>query len=338
MSVTGQFTTFADLYTGVLNAIRAQTTQADPKSQAKRAVNVALQDMHLGTGPSFYWAERQSAFLTQAPITTGTVSLTQGSTSLVGTGTTWNTSDWYGVPIERHGKILIAGSTTPLEVTLVISDTEITLDRISHLATVTDVTYQYYKDQYSLASDYGRPIDVQFFDDNREIQLIDRRQLKRMDPRNSLTGRPKFATQIELGPLASTASRRRLVLYPPPDGAYKIPYSYITNKLVVSSAGSLQTEFSADTDEPIVPLQYRHAIYWYACKLAFQHKDDARRQEAEQEYTNIMTRLLNDTNPGDDRMRVEPRMGHYARHASAPYSGRGRFKRWSVNNEFDRLR
>jgi flagellar hook-associated protein FlgK len=49
MSVTTQPTTFADLYTLVLNQVRSQTSQANTLSQAKRAVNMALQDMHLGS-------------------------------------------------------------------------------------------------------------------------------------------------------------------------------------------------------------------------------------------------------------------------------------------------
>lgn len=336
MSVTGQFTTFADLYTGVLNATRSQISQADPKSQAKRAVNVALQDMHLGTGQSFYWAEREAEILTVPPYSTGTISITQGSATVTGSSTTWNTSAWYGTPIERDGKIVVAGSPVPFGVTAIGSDTDITLDKIFHLATVADVTYQYYKDTYSLAGDYLRPVDMQFFDNNQEIRLVDRRQLRRMSPRNAVTGKPHYAAQIELGALSSTAPRKRLVLYPPPDAAYKLPYSYITDKLAISSIGTGQTSLVEDTDEPIVPLQYRHAIYWYACKMAFMGKDDARRQEAEREYNNVMTRILNDTNPGDNRIRVEPNIGSYASHAAAPYSGRGRVGRWSVNNAFDR--
>lgn len=335
MSVEGQFTTFADLYTGVLNATRSQTSQADPKSQAKRAVNVALQDMHLGTDQTFYWAEREAAILTLPPVTAGTLSITQGSTTVTGSGTTWNTSDWYGIPTERDGKLVVAGSKIPFTVTQVNSDTEMILNKIFHLDSVSGVTYEYYKDEYALASDYLRPVDMQFFDNNQEIRLVDRRQFKRETPRSSTTGKPKVAMQIELGPLSNTSARLRLVLSPPPDAAYLLPYSYITNKLVVSSSGTLQTGFSADDDEPIVPLRYRHAIYWYACKLAFLGKDDARRQVAEQEYNNVMTRILNDTNQGDNRLRLQPSISSYASHAAAPYSGRGRVGRWSLNNRFD---
>ena len=53
MSVTEQPTTFADRYTLVLNQVRSQTSQANTLSQAKRAVNIALQDMHLGQDYKF---------------------------------------------------------------------------------------------------------------------------------------------------------------------------------------------------------------------------------------------------------------------------------------------
>ena len=338
MSVTTQPTTFADLYTLVLNQVRSQTSQASTLSQAKRAVNMALQDMHLGTDYQFYWAERQASLILQPPYSTGTVAITAGGTTVTGTDTLWNTAGTYGTNnIEVGWKIVFSGTNVPYRVSAIASDTSLTLNETYVGATLTAGSYSCYKDEYALPTDYLRPVDTQFFDDDREICLTDRRQLRRARPRNSTTGRPQWATQIELGPSASVDLRPRMVFYPPPNAVFKIPYAYITNQLVVSAAGALQTNFSADTDEPIVPLRYRTGIYLYAMAMVYEHKDDVRRQEAMQSYMQFMQRALSDVTVGDRRARIEPQMGHYASRAMNPYNGNGRFRRWDTESKaFDR--
>jgi hypothetical protein len=340
MSVTTQPTTFADLYTLVLNQVRSQTSQASTVSQAKRAVNMGLQDMHLGQDYQFYWAERSATLVLQPPYSTGTVTTTAGSATVTGSGTLWNTAGTYGVNnVVVGSKIKFAGTEVVYRVSAIASDTSLTLSTIFIGAALSGATYSAYQDEYALESDYLRPVDLRFFDDNREVVLVDRRQLRRARPRNSTTGRPRWATQIELGPSASVDMRPRIVVAPPPDAVYVVPYNYITSNLVVSTAGALQTGFSADDDEPIVPLRYRHAIYYYALMLFYEHKDDVRRQEAQQAYKEIMARTLGDVNVGDNRMRIEPSIGHYVQRAEAPYTGRGRGHRRfdSDSNAFDRL-
>lgn len=337
MSETTQFVTFSDLYTGVLNAAKSQLTQAAPLSQAKRAVNIALQDMHLGTDYHFYWAEKQAKLLTQAPYSTGTVSVARGSTTVTGVGTVWNTGgDFLIANMRVGGKIQVAGSQTVHTIATVADDTTCTIGSRFPDTSVTDVTYRYWEDTYSLASDWLRPVDAQFFDDNSEITIEDRRTLRNRDIRNARPGKPTRATMIDLGPDTTTAMRPRLVLYPPPDAHYQIPYTYLTTHLVVGADGTKKANFSVDTDEPILPMRYRHAIYWYALKMVFQGKDDVRRAEADAEYKDVMSRILNDVSVGDRRMRLQPRVSSYARHAISPYSGNGRFKRWSDGNSFDR--
>ena len=338
MSATTQFTTFSDLYNGVLKAVRSSQSQSSTIELAKQAVNLGLQDMHLGTEYQFYWAEREATLLTVPPYTTGTVALTQGSATVTGTDTLWNTANWTGnANVVAGMKIKFPGSQTVYEVSAVASDTSLTLTAIYDGADVTGATYSAFGDTYSMASDYLRPVDMQFFDANREIRLVDRRQLRRAMPQRYITGYPEWATQVELGPSGSTALRPRLVFLPPPDAVYRIPYAYITNLLAVASDGTLAVSLSSDTDEPIVPLRYRHAIYYYALMKVYEGKDDARYTTAKQMYTETMMRTLSDVTVGDRRARIEPNVTAYARQAQRPYSGRGSGHRFDFHNRFDHL-
>ncbi|MGI9297617.1 MAG: hypothetical protein ACR2QC_06945, partial [Gammaproteobacteria bacterium] len=112
---------------------------------------------------------------------------------------------------------------------------------------------------------------------------------------------------------------------------------YVTSNLAVTSAGAEQTQLVNDTDEPIVPLQYRHAIVFHALYQLYRDKrDDARSQEAKAEYTDVMLRITGDQEIGRTRPQIRPRLGSYAQGAQRPYSRRG--SRHVTGTRFDEIR
>ena len=265
MSTTSQLTTFSDLYTDLQNRVRLETGVTAVENQAKRYINIALFDMHMGLEYKFPWAERQSVIRTQASYSTGTVTISRGSTSLTGSGTAWNTNNDFTVKNMRaNGVIVIGGSRTPYRISAVSSDTAATLSSAFTESSVSAATYIYYEDEYDLASDFLRPVDIQTFSDTHDIDLISRTEFRRRYPSNTVIGKPEVATIIDYAPSGNTTPIRRVKFYQPPNTFQTIPYTYITGNLAVSSAGAAQSSMSAATDEPIVPLRYRHAILYHA--------------------------------------------------------------------------
>lgn len=338
MSSTSQYTDFSDLYTGLLNAVRSDTTVTATIDQAKRYINIALQDMHMGFDYKFYWAERRAVLVTQPQYITGTVSVSQGGITITGTDTFWDTVNAFSVNNMRvGGKIRIGGGSEVYEITAVASDTSATIGSKFTQADVTDGGYTYFEDEYALASDFSRPIDQQLFSSNIPIELIDRQWFRRRYVRNSITGRPVVATILDLPPSGDTVPVRRIRLHRPPDVAYTIPYTYVTTELVVTSTGVAATTFINDTDEPLVPLRYRHAIVFHALYHWYRDKrDDGRSQEAKSEYVDAMIRISSDTDLGTKRLRLRPALASYRSKAARPYNARGR-RRHSLNNAFDRF-
>ena len=409
MSTTGQLETFSDLYSDLQNRAREATGVTATENQAKRYINIALHDMHLGTREKFPWAERRSTVLTQPTYNTGTMSLSRGGTTATGTSTEWNTSNEYSVGNTRvGGKFTVNGGMDVYEATAVGSDTSITftpqfigadrsgtitafasganttvtstahglpngstvtisgttsyngVDTVSGVTTntfeittafvendatgtwktgsIASASYLYFEDTYALASDFLRPVDAQKFDEGRSIDLISRTEFRRRYPRNAVPGRPRAASIIELPFEAGQGvdPRKRIVFSAPPDSAELIPYAYITNQLAVDSTGTPQTQLSADADEPIVPLQYRHAIllhalwHWYRDK-----KDDARAKEVGAEYTSSMSRIVSDNEIGGVRAQFRPRITNYRSAAKRPWRGGG--GRYDTNGRFDRM-
>lgn len=338
MSATSQLTTFSDLFTDLQNRTREATGVTATENQAKRYINIALHDMHLGTDYKFPWAERSAFIITQAQYTTGTVTATLGSTTLTGSGTAWNTANAFSVNNMRaNGKIRIAGALNPYTIASVGSDTAAVLSSKFTEATASAQTYVYYEDEYDLATDFLRPLDMQRFSDQVPIELIGRTEFRRRYPANSVPGRPSAACIIDYAPSGNTTPIRRVKFHAPPSTNLTIPYSYITSNLAVSSAGVAATSLSATTDEPIVPLRYRHAIlFWALAQWYRDKKDDARAESARADYTDVMLRIIGDVEIGANRPQLRPRIQGYARRAQRPWSG-GRGRRFDLNGRFDRM-
>ena len=338
MSTTSQLTDFSDLYTDLQNRVRVQTAVTATENQAKRYINVALHDMHVGFDYRFPWAERQARLIVRASYTTGTVSISKGSTTLTGASTVWTTTDDFSIANARaNGKVLIDGGRVPYVVSSVDSATSITLtSKFTEDTVASGSSYTYFEDEYDLASDFLRPVDAQSFSDEASIDLISRTEFRRRYPNNVTLGRPRVACIVDYAPSGNTTPIRRVKFHHPSSTAMTVPYSYITSNLAVSSSGAAAANLSASTDEPIVPLRYRHAIvlhalyHWYRDK-----KDDTRSGEAKSEYTDLMLRIGADFEVGAKRPQIRPRISHYARKARRPYSGAG--ARYDINGKFDRM-
>jgi hypothetical protein len=339
MSSTTAPKDFSDLYSDFQVRLRETTSVTATQNIAKRYISIALYDMHIGQWEKFYWAERSAVLRTQPTYSTGTVAITKGSSTLTGTDTLWNTNNDFSVANARTtGKIVIGGSEEVYTISAVGSDTSITLNEPFIDDTVTEASYVYFEDEYALHADFLRPVDAQSFSDNGEIKLISRTEFRRRYPRNKVTGKPEIATIVDRTFASDTTPVRRVRLWRSPDKAYLIPYSFITNKLAVTSAGVEQSGLVNDTDEPIVPVQYRHAIVFHALYHAYRdRKDDARAESAKAEYTDLMLRLIGDQEIGSPRPQIRPVRGPYVRRASRPYTGRGS-SRYMLGTSFDEIR
>ena len=340
MSSTSQVTTYSDIYTDIQNRVRVTTGITATENQAKRYANTALQDIAFGTDYKLPWLERRAVLLTHAPYTTGTVDIAVGATSVTGTTTLWNTATDYGVTNARTtGKMTVSGANDIYRVSTVTSDTALGLEtRYIASAAADDATYIYFEDEYALASDFLRPVDFQMFSDDYNIRLISRRDFRMQYPRPNVSGRPRVGCIVDIGFSSSTTPVRRVQFYPYPDAVYAIPYTYITSNLAVSSAGVEASAMSSDTDEPNMPLRYRHLIVLHALYNWYRdHKDDARSQEAKAEYTDAMLRLLGDrevaTHTG---AQIQPRSEYYVGRAKRPWRQRGG-RTMDINDAFDRF-
>ena len=340
MSITSQVTTFRDLYLDLQQRVRVTTGVTATENQAKKYINIACHDMSLGFDYKFPWCERQAQLITQAQYTTGTVSVPIGSTSVTGSSTLWNTTNSYGAANARQGgKIAIAGTLDVYRVSAVTNDTSLTLGtRYVATSDASSADYRYFEDEYALNSDFLRPVDLHCFSSDWNIPIISRTEFRVRYGYRQVVGRPNVACLLDEGFNGSTTPVRKIQFYPSPDTVYVIPYDYITTAVGVDANGNNLTSLSADTDEPIVPLRYRHAIiygalyHWYRDK-----RDDARSQEVKAEYVDIVQRIVQDHDIGTHaKAQIQPD-GGYWRQARRPYHRRSSWV-YDLNHEFDFFR
>lgn len=337
MSAATQPTSFADLIGDLMSRARVDSNQSINAVVAKRFINTGLYDMHLGNGERFPWAERNARLLTQPSYQAGTVSVAQGSTSVTGVGSAWNTVNAFGARnVRAGGKIVFGGDETVYEVLSVASNLALTLTDVYRGATLSGGGYLYFEDEYDLAADFLKPLDKTRFDGRGEIPIIDRREFRRRFTRITTTGQVIACAIFDKAFAGDTTPRRRVRLYRPPSEARYIPYAYVTSNLAVTATGVEQAQLVNDTDEPIVPLYARHLIvlkaleHWYRDK-----KNDSRSQEAKAEYVDGVTRLLGDVEVGAQRPQFQPNVSGYVRRSRTPYRGNGRTRKHTLGTAFD---
>lgn len=284
------------------------------------------------------WAERKGILNTHAPYSDGTASIsTSARTTVTGSSTLWNTAvTGMGFNNTRAGGKITFGDTNVYTVSSVGGDTAITLvERYVGDTALSNASYQYFEDEYALASDFWRTVDIRQFTTDSSLPIIDRQEFYRRYARNTTLQRPSVCTLIDLGPSASVSPQPRIVFHPVPDRVYSIPYRYITTNLAVSSAGAGASNLSSDTDEPIIPLRYRHCLVFYAIAQWYRdRKDDTRSQEANGEYVDLIRRMAGDAFPEKDKPRFKSNRLEYARGSAGP----GRRGRYSTGTSFDEIR
>jgi len=339
MSATSQPADFSDLYTSLLHRARSESSQTISLNNAKSFINTALFDMHIGHGEKFPWAERRDTLRTQPPYSTGTVDVTKGSQTLTGNGTAWDANNDFSVANVRvGGKFKIDSDETIYEVTAVNGATDVTVDLPYRRETDTAVGYEYWEDEYDLASDFLKPLDHRHFDSYREIEIMDRREYRRLFTRRTTTGEVVACTIFDRAFSGDTTPRRRIGVWRPPSEADYIPYAYVTSNFAVASDGTEKAQLVSDTDEPIVPLYARHAIVLYALGTWYRDKkNDDRATGAFNEYQSILNRLETDVEIGSRRPQIQPVMAPYRQKSRSPYRSR-RGGRYTTGSSFDENR
>lgn len=338
MSSTSQYTTFTDLYTGLQELARVTTGVTATENIAKRLIDAAHHALYIERGDKLYWAKEQATLTTHPQYTTGTLTATEGSGTITGASTEWNTSDGIHNNMRIGGKIRISGRYETYEITAVASDTSATISPVWAGDTASSLTYVYFEDEYALASDFTKPVDTRSFDSGCRIRLVGDSDFRMYAPRNSSpSSYPKIAHVVNK-PFASNATPvRKIQFAPPPADRQVIPYTYVTGNIVVQNDGTRAASFSATTDQPIMPIRFREVIVLGALERWLRdRKDDAQRALlVRQQYEQMVQLMIGDQDRGHQRPSI--RVDRRGRRSRAIRPWRSGVDRFDIDGSFDRL-
>lgn len=236
-------TTFATQQADCQGAL-ADTT-SDTLTRIKRAINRAQSDFWYAKPWNF---RRGTTFVsTSAPYSTGTITFTNASTSVTGSGTTW---------VAAHTGMKIALSYGgPWYIFTRTGATTGTLDRAYVEATTSGASYVIYQDLYTLSSSAESILSadmVTHASGSVPLQRIARHDAEANWPMPRGAGTPRWWCQHDV----SSGNLRIRVGELVPDSAFSIRYGYL----------SRVTDLSGDSDESGVPERWRHVITYGALR------------------------------------------------------------------------
>lgn len=218
-----------------------------PLPTAQRFVNIAYRRAL----DSFRWSalRGENAFFIPAAETTGTVTVTQGSTTVTGAGTAWTSA--------LEGRQFFVDSKAPYyTVSDVTSGTTLTLDRAYGAADGAGQTYSIQLVYLTPASDFLQLTDVRDITNNwRWMGLTTVEYLDRFDAQRSYSGTSYVLAAV---PPVSIGGLPRYEIYPRPSTVVSYPYRYIKRI----------PELSAATDAPIYPVRPETLRYGALAELA----------------------------------------------------------------------
>jgi len=337
MSTTTQFTTFSDLYLGLLKAMRTDSSNSATVEQAKRYINTAHSDMHVGFAEKVPWAIRDFSVTSRTFASIlGTISASTEPfpqpDNTIQNDYEINNEDLVDITtgIKMIAVTSAAGFEDDRPGTVLRTDSPADPQPFSGYSTTAEDSYEigdiirFYQDDINMPTDFMRLAGNQIRIGTRDLELMGRVEFRHQFAGRVELGRPYAATVIDSWQNDGLGlDQRKIRLFPIPDVAERIYISYVTKNIVVG-ASSHQTFMSADADVPIMPIRYRHAIFYHALYNWYRdRKDDTRSQEAKAEYVEIMSRIVNDTEAGQSNFSIRPNVSSYRRKAGKPYRRRG---------------
>lgn len=244
--------TFSDLQNEVYAHTGLDSTDATVQTNVSRWLNYTQQDV-CARWPWPFMHSRESA-VTIPDYTTGTVSVSAGSTTVTGAGTTFTAThgsgDYY---------IQFSSANDWYKVTARASATSITIEQAYQpTSSLSAGTFILRKIFYSLSSSVDRIIDIRNWNTPMKLIQVDARTLDdlRPDPQSTNSSYGYVAWMTD------SSGNIQISPYPFPSDA----------RLLEIRTNKRPTDMSASTDAPTVPNKYAHVLAWGAISIGFSLK------------------------------------------------------------------
>lgn len=240
--------TYSDIETRCANRLRIPTTIAAEMTKLGALINDVYRDIGMKY-LNWWWRRKKQILVTSNDITTGTVSVTNNSTTI-----TFSSAP---TPSVAKRALLIPGNTLDSGAVYQISThvagaTGAVLDAVYTGATDAAAAYHVYQDQYSLSTDVAHLLRIKRFGVTTPLDIISPDDMMILKQTDTSEGKPRAAALSDFATTGDPTTARQLIIYPYPDEIYRLEIEY---------SRTLNTELSG-TVEPLIPDDYRQVLVY----------------------------------------------------------------------------
>lgn len=249
--------TYANIETRVLNQLRLPTSE---NTKIAAIINQVYRDIY--TAHDWWWLVKRSIITTSDDITTGTINVTNNSTTV--TFSSAPTPSIAGRVLYVSGNTRDSGAVYRIS-THVAGATAAALDAVYTGANDTAAGYNVWHDSYDLPADTGKLFSVKRFGYAWPLRLIGPQEMRTIKLYSTSVGKPEIASLDDFDTTGDPTTQRQLVVHPYPDNLYRMELHY---------KQQLNTELSSTT-QPFIPDEFRQLIIYGALAQGFAvYRDD----------------------------------------------------------------
>ena len=277
---------FSTLQAELASMLRLDVSDPTHATVLKRWINLADDDIH--SRYDWPWALEREIVQTVADVTTGTVAVAAGGTTVTGTSTAFDTT------LDVGKYIQFSSSNDWYKVTAVASTTSLTIEAAYVGSSALSAgTYKLRKTFYSVSSSVEKVLTARQMVSPVKLELVHYRSLDKWRPNQTANGNP--VVYVIWG--YDSSNRWTFTLDPVPDAIMNIEVRFKKKR----------TDLSADGDVPATPEKWKGVIldgalargYEYVRKDPFD-ANDKRSELALARFERGIDRMISDSEPESD--------------------------------------
>ncbi len=202
-------------------------------AQVDKAIMFAMDNIAIEGG--WKWLEREASFTTTTGYNTGTVTVTNLSTGVEGSGTGFDT----GTNVLADDKFNVSEGGFYRIASVTDADTLVLATEYAG-TTAAGASYNIYRDEYDLADGVMDLQSIRLVDPARELIILSPHEWVDITKGDWEVGEPEYAMLIgsDASESGNAGTNQRLQLWPLPDATYAITYQYKTLGTVPSSGAT----------------------------------------------------------------------------------------------------
>lgn len=260
--------TFEDIYLEIQEMV--QDESAGMQTKIESAINEVYREICSMRTMNWRWLHKSKNYYTAAGYNTGTITVTNGSTAITGTGTEFTSS-------MADMKLVFPDFPEINIIASVEGDEALTLSA-AYQGDDDDGSFLIYQNELDLPADFRRPLKVKL--NGLPLDQLDLRKY-----------REKQESWSTARPSGYTIDGTKLILDPIPDAKYLVEVFYYAKA----------TDLSADPDEPLIPSEFQHIlIYGGYVRLCEKDGDIEFNQVYQNRYQEILADLIADNEQDSD--------------------------------------